>query len=676
MDRQMYTPTEGAEPVSVWMTALMAGVARASSTALKLQPSLTDGAIQRSSESIFELGTAPVNVLPALSKTCLGDESKLTAGEGHAAKDAWRCTGRRDRKLFATTRSVLASTYANEGGAVTWSTYTEGRVALFRSRCSDLLAANSVPHAIACTGNTDAFRLYRGIEFLNVHSTTKFFSNTGKCSDQIYELQSKPDQYDELHFIGRFDYFSPPPTPPPKSPPPEPPHPPSPHRPPLPPIALTAAQLDGRIDELQAVTCDSVYLISAESRCAHLAKELSVQYLLPDFIPSPPPPDLPSPPPPPPPPPLPPEPPFPPAEFEEIAEVYVTIEGVTLSTYFVPEISLDVLADGSPKRKLAAVYGTFDQGRTRVEDIGLLAPQNVHDEMVAGMRLTPATRFASCGLTMPDGESPAPLPCRTGASTATCLDGYRRCSTMSVNSEQPWMELHLDNVPGGHYPFYIEFHLPKDPLYGHLLFYAYTQSRSSGYTIELRDEGHRLLSEQCLPQTRQVVNWYTDGLETYKHRCSDPLDPPARYYELARARYVRVILTGTDRQIWLNGVNVAFRKYWDLPPLPPPKPPPPPSPHSPLAPPDVPLPEVYTCNVVAGHTYSLEAAIRVFDEPCGVTEAECCAYVYQNNQANGYELSSSGCCTLLNVHNTSAPPLVVTSNFVHSAVQATVFTSQ
>lgn len=666
MDRTLSTSESTDAPPSDWLGEPMAGIAQASSTALTLQPSLTDGTIQRSSESIFELGTYPTNLLPAMSRTCQNERDAYTADGNLAKQGTWSCTGRRDRKLFAKARSVLKSAYSNEQGTVTWKTFTDGRVALFRSRCSDLLAENGVPHAVACTGNTDAFRLYKGIESQ---------LGAGRCSDQLFDLQSKPDQYDELHFLGRFAYFSPPPMPPPSTPPPEPPHPPSPQRPPLPPIALTAAQIDGRIDELQARVCDSVYLIGAESRCAYLAQELAVRYLLPDFLPSPPPPDLPSPPPPPPPPPTPPEPPSPPAEFEEIAEIDVTIEGVTLSTYFVPEVSPDVLADGTPKpaRKLAAVYGTFDQRRTRVEDIGLQAPQNVHDAMVAGMRLKPATRFAACGLTTPDGEGPAPLPCRTGASVETCLDGYRRCSSMSVNSQEPWMELHVDNVPGGHYLFYIEFHLPKNPLYGQLLFHAYSQSRSFGYTIELRDEGHRLLSEQCLPRINQVVSWYTDGLETYQHRCSDPLDPPARYYELAKARYVRVILEGTDRQIWLDGVKVAFRKYWDFPPLPPPKPPPPPSPHSPVAPPDAPLPqEVYVCNVVAGHTYSPEAATRVFEEPCGLTEAECCAYAYQNNEANGYELSSSGCCTLLNVHNTSAPPLVVTSNFVHSAVQATV----
>ena len=404
-------------------------------------------------------------------------------------------------------------------------------------------------------------------------------------------------------------------------------------------------------------------------RCTYLAQQLAARYYLVDFNPSPPPPASPSPLPLPPPPPLPPAPPSEPTEFAEIHAVGVILEGVTLSTFFVPEE--ETPAD---RRRVAAeaVYGTYDQGRTLVRDIGLTAPRNIRAAMVANLDTHPAKRFASCGITMPNGESPPPLPCRTGASTTTCLDGYRRCGTMADNSVEPWMEMHLDDVPSGHYLFYIEFNLPSNPLHGALLFRPYTQSRSRGYTIQLRDEGHRLLSEQCLPLSRQVVNFYTDGLQTFQHRCTDSFDSPTRLHELSRARYVRVTLTGTDRQIWFDSVRVFFRKFFDMPPLPPPSPPPPPSPRSPLAPPDSPVSQEQKCTATSGLTYSETAATRIFNEPCGLSPARCCQLAYENSLANGYELSASGCCTLLNVHNTSAAPSIVQSNFVQSAVQSTV----
>lgn len=352
----------------------------------------------------------------------------------------------------------------------------------------------------------------------------------------------------------------------------------------------------------------------------------------------------------------------------------MVIEAATLSTFFVPEAN--PLPNATNRRSIAeAVYGTFAQGRTRVRDIGLTVPSDVRDDMVADTLGVPHTKYASCGIEPIAGEGPPPLPCRTGASPATCWDGARRCGTLIENSNRPWMELHLDGVPSHSYPFYIEFHLPENPTFGSLLHRSFSGYGGLGYELELRDEGHRLLSEQCAPQSKQVVAWYTDGLRILQHRCVSPLDSTARLLELAKARYVRLTLPGADRQIWLDSVRITFRQFYDFPPFPPPLPPPPPQPHVPRAPPDAPAVHAsfYACNLTTGLTFSAAEAERVFREPCGLTAQQCCEHVYHTPTANGFELSSGGCCTLLNVHNVGVQPTATSGGFyITSGVSAMI----
>lgn len=405
-----------------------------------------------------------------------------------------------------------------------------------------------------------------------------------------------------------------------------------------------------------------------------MAIALAERVTLRGFTPSPPPPPPPLPPPLPPPPPTPPEPPSPPELFESIVEVGVVVEAATLSTFFVPEA--DPLPNAINRRGLAeAVYGNFDQGRTLVRDLGLTVPSDVREAMVAGTLGRPHTKYASCGIEPLAGEGAPPLPCRTGASPATCLDGARRCGTLAENSESPWMELHLDGVPAHHFPFYIEFDLPEHPTFGSLLHRAYTDHGGLGYALELRDEGHRLLSEQCAPQSKQVIAWYTDGLRVLQHRCVGPLDSAARLRELAKARYIRLVLLGTDRQIWLDSVRVTFRQFYDMPPFPPPLPPPPPLPLVPHAPPDAPAvrDSFYACNLTTGVAFSADEADRVRKEPCGLTAQQCCEHVYHTPTANGFELSSAGCCTLLNIHDMGVQPGSTPNGFyVISGIRARI----
>lgn len=248
MQRSTYATTSAPEAAHPWVTDV-AGIAQVSTTALRLQPSLTDRTLARSSTSVGQLSSdANVNVLPALSVTCDAVRKEWIDGAGRGRTGSWECAGRR-RELAIVADTHLSNVYANENGAVTWSTYSYGLETLARARCSDLLADNGTPFMKACRGNRDEFRLYKSVSS----------QLTGQpCSDQLFELVSQPDEHDAFHFIDRFLPPNPPPLPPPKSPPPQPPTPPPPHNPPLPPKDLTPGEIDGRIDEIQARVCDSV----------------------------------------------------------------------------------------------------------------------------------------------------------------------------------------------------------------------------------------------------------------------------------------------------------------------------------------------------------------------------------------------------------------------------------
>jgi hypothetical protein len=173
----------------------------------------------------------------------------------------------------------LKSTYINEQEVPEWTTYTEGRQALLSARCSNLLAFVGVPFAKFCTldaagtlpSHIEQFQPYRS----EVSSLTRQRCTPSGQAIQTLQLDSDPIQYGSFHYVDRFNYRSPPPTPPPSRPPPSPPSPPPPLFPPLPPVGISAAELIAKVDDIQARVCDSVMLAQLE-----LAPPLDVRFQL------------------------------------------------------------------------------------------------------------------------------------------------------------------------------------------------------------------------------------------------------------------------------------------------------------------------------------------------------------------------------------------------------------
>ena len=211
-------------------------------------------------------------------------------------------------------------------------TFRQGREALFAARCSDRLkelfpddpaiqCCDEAPDGQGCTPN-------------------RVYASRAECTQRPLELADARTETLSEEYIERLSGIKPPPSPPPSPAPPPPPSPPAPPPPPRPPVAISAAE--GRAIALvaQRAFCDSVYLLSAESRCSALAQKLQMAFVLgPDFTP----PSLsPQPPPSPiglPPSPSPPRPRLPHAEDARI--VYQSPTHVTLSTYFLGEPETD-----------------------------------------------------------------------------------------------------------------------------------------------------------------------------------------------------------------------------------------------------------------------------------------------------------------------------------------------
>lgn len=405
------------------------------------------------------------------------------------------------------------------------------------------------------------------------------------------------------------------------------------------PAALTSLCLD------RSRFCDTVYFVSAQSRCSYLAGEMVARFPLREgaFTPSPPPPQ------PPPPPPLPPPPPSPLVPADEDAREYrPDIYAVRLSTYFVPEA-----LDARGGRELLTSYGSWP-GFVRAKDLGLTESSALRDEIVEATTKETWTKWAGCSIKQITLESPGtpPLPCRTGASPATCVDGSRRCGTLEGNSRAPYAEFEVDAVRAHFYLFAIEFTLPDSPVYGPLLFKSYYEAGGTGYSVTLTDDHRFPLRTGCLPWTEQNVAFWTKGLRTVQHRCAKVLASDADLEELARARHVKITLNGANRQLWVDGIQLIFRERVGASgganPSPPPQ-----SPHvppQPKAPPDAPIPGAVGNNCITffGQFVVPGEATVLVREPCGETPETCCAHAFENG-ASGFQISGAGCCDLLTV---------------------------
>jgi len=130
-------------------------------------------------------------------------------------------------------------------------TYRSGVEALLHSRCSTWLASNGVGGATACEG-----------------ARTKWYADsTNGCSRGRLELVDTTIYEPRGTYLGRFAPPTPPPRASPSPPPPSPPGPPPPHPPPKPPTFASHNAALAFAAKIQRDFCDSVYIVSAETRC-------------------------------------------------------------------------------------------------------------------------------------------------------------------------------------------------------------------------------------------------------------------------------------------------------------------------------------------------------------------------------------------------------------------------
>lgn len=413
-------------------------------------------------------------------------------------------------------------------------------------------------------------------------------------------------------------------------------------------MACTDAECKGIAIIAQREFCDSVYLISAEARCARLASAMMTTFVMGNGF---------SPPPPPPisdfefvasrpPPPSPPRPRLPAAEVARI--VYQEPKAVTLSTYFLGGVETD------------PSLASAETGNAMALDNVLNATREALLQKIT-WDLAPV-EWAQCSVAL--AAQGAVLPCRTADLPQRCIHGAEHCGATEENMRAPWMELNLhEGKPSDrdYYFFALEVSLPTHPELGALFFQtAQGVSEDRGdvtnrfYELEVFDTHHNPLRTQCKPYFKQSTDFYTPGMTYFQYVCLEALAEDDAYMAMRDVRYVRLTLLGEHRMLWLTGTRVLWRTVDALPPTTPPPPPVPPVPPMPVAPPDPP-PLVHDCREYGDAVHNLVtrsfggAYAVAFKEPCGLSPAACCVLSYDHNQTAAWHLSPSGCCTLLDV---------------------------
>lgn len=357
--------------------------------------------------------------------------------------------------------------------------------------------------------------------------------------------------------------------------------------------------------------------------------------------------------------------------FEDAREYRPEISSVYLSTFFLPappDATSFSRALKTDHRALLRQYGTWPDV-VWSKDLKLVESKAIREEILHATTLQVWSKWAGCSnqqVTSKSSGTP-PLPCRTGSSPSTCFDGARRCGTLEENSRDPYVEFVLDFVQSGYYLFAIEFTLPDSPVYGPLLFKSYYETGGTGYTVTLTDD-HRLpLSVECLPLSEQNVVFWIEGLRLVQHRCARVLASDEELEELSRVRHVKITLNGEHRQLWVDSVQLIFRrpievsysirvnlsssqtelirvgrKAYPSPPVQSPYLPP-----QPKAPPDAPfLSDVKNCSTFFGRYDVPQEATVLLHEPCGITIQDCCQHAHENG-ADGFQINGAGCCDLL-----------------------------
>ena len=521
----------------------------------------------------------------------------------------------------------------NAGGAdAIPSGYRTGQLALYAARCSDLLKKTfPEDENVHCCVNAPEG------QSCNPEQT---YQSRPECNQGSMELSDTNEETLGEEYLIRLNGLSPPPTPPPSPHPPPPPSPPKPPPPPSPPVAITADQGKAMAVIMQRQFCDSVYVISAEARCSRLASGMMTSFLLGDgFSPPPPPPRSDfvfkaSPPPPP----SPPRPRLPEAELARI--VYQSPQAATLSTHFLGGAESDPATASTDKGNAMAL-----------ENVANATREDVLQEIAN--TFSPA-KWAACSEALVN----AALPCRTADLPQRCLNGAEHCGTTWDNQRAPWIELDLREgkpTDRDYYFFALEVSLPTDPELGALFFQsAQVVSEDRGdvtnrfYELEVFDSDHNPLRMQCKPYFKQSVDFYTGGMFYFQYVCLEALAEDDAYVAMRDVRFVRLTLLGEYRMLWLTGTRVAWRTLEALPPSLPPPPPVPPVPPQPHAPPDPPALGPLACHEYASKSFGGVYDVA-FKEPCGLTAVQCCQLAYEHDHTAAWQLSVSGCCTLLNV---------------------------
>ena len=295
----------------------------------------------------------------------------------------------------------------------------------------------------------------------------------------------------------------------------------------------------------------------------------------------------------------------------------------------------------------------------------------------------------------------APLPCATGVTDSTCMDGTRPCSHAELaddraveNGLAPELMLDMDapSWKRGKYIHKFLLHVPHDDHeYGPLLhssLYSGDGGGGVGYQILLYDAAGHLLQKQCRGDASQVLRSFVAGLYTYEHFCLEADATNEDVWTIAQARYVRLLLNGMWRQVWLQNLDVVERDldavsngtFYAPPPSASPSPPPyktpppgappaqpsaPPSPETP--PPGVGMGTVgglYGCNFFENKYYAESTyTVPAQDEPCLTTPQQCCYALIENRAVdpllNAYTIGPTGCCELLRVDSVAEYPTTI-----------------
>jgi len=446
-------------------------------------------------------------------------------------------------------------------------------------------------------------------------------SNVTGCYHGDLNLQSRPRLYSSRQWINSLT--APPPSPPPFSPSPPPPSPcpPNPHSPPLPPYVQPQSELMATIRTMEEQACTSVYFLTTTTRCDRLAVGLTRSVLYEQTLPpSPPPaqPEIQSPPPPNPPP----VPSLPAGIFNS------PVLGAQMSTMRTP-----VLLDG----------------RTYVPSLfsdGYYATATQRTQMRIAWVTASIDQMARCS----EWQTRAILPCVSGAFSNNCITGMKHCVSDFDNSNEPFVDFTLVSLPATRQNrlWAVQINLPSNTELANLFFHSATVVGGSGYKVDIfRQDGSQI---PCMTQAEQTEAVSLNSERRIVHLCAGGAATDAQIHALDQAHRVRITLVGSYRQLWLKDVTIletaSANDEISLR-----SPHPPPLPGLPPTPPSVPT---ETCTFHQNSFYADRVVVK--HEPCGSSANECCYHARTTPGVTAFELSDTGCCTLVSTSETGVRP--------------------